>query len=327
MSAPTLAVEQLVVHFNTDRFLRAGEPVRAVDGVDLAVNRGEVLAIVGESGSGKTTLTRCVLGLQEPTAGRVNVDGVDVTSGRARDRRLARRHIQPVFQDPYSSLDPRWPIVRSVREALDVHGIGTDAERERRARELLERVGLPGALGDRRPHELSGGQRQRACIAAALAPEPALLIADEPVTALDVSVQAQILNLLYEIQQDLGLTVLLIAHDLSVVAHISDRIAVMYLGRIVEVGTTAEVFDSPRHPYTQALLAASPEPDPDRANRATALRGEPPSPIDLPSGCRFNPRCRHRVDECVRVEPLLRELEPGHEVACHVAPAPASQSV
>jgi ABC-type oligopeptide transport system ATPase subunit len=265
MAEPLLQIEGLVKHYPGDGLLRAGEPVRAVDGVDLEVAPGEVLAIVGESGSGKSTLTRCVLGLDRPTSGRILFEGVDLARAGRAERMRVRRRVQPVFQDPYSSLDPRWPTLRSVREALDVHRIGSPDERDRRARELLERVGLPGSFAVRRPHELSGGQRQRVCIAAALAPEPALLIADEAVTALDVSVQAQILNLMHDIQQDMGLAVLFVAHDLSVVAHVSDRIAVMYRGSIVELGTTDEVFDAPQDPYTRSLLAAVPSAAPTAA--------------------------------------------------------------
>jgi ABC-type glutathione transport system ATPase component len=264
---PLLSIEGLVKHFRSDGLLRSGEPVRAVDGVELAVQPGEVLAIVGESGSGKSTLTRCVLGLERPTGGRILFDGIEVAQAGRAARRRQRRGMQPVFQDPYSSLDPRWPVRRSVRETLDVHRIGTPAERDWRVLQLLERVGLPGSFSDRRPHELSGGQRQRVCIAAALAPEPKLLVADEAVTALDVSVQAQILNLVHDIQQEMGLAVLFVAHDLSVVAHVSDRIAVMYRGKIVELGTTDDIFDSPTDPYTRSLLAASPSADPTAARR------------------------------------------------------------
>jgi ABC-type glutathione transport system ATPase component len=265
---PLLGVDGLVKHFrSSDGLLRSGQPVRAVDGVDLAVHPGEVLAIVGESGCGKSTLIRCALGLERPTRGRILFDGIDLArAGRDAWRRV-RRGMQPVFQDPYSSLDPRWQVRRSVRETLDVHRIGAPAERDMRVRELLERVGLPGSFADRRPDQLSGGQRQRVCIAAALAPEPKLLVADEAVTALDVSVQAQILNLVHDIQQDMGLAVLFVAHDLSVVAHVSDRIAVMYGGRIVELGTTDEIFDSAVDPYTRSLLAASPHAAPTAAMR------------------------------------------------------------
>jgi ABC-type glutathione transport system ATPase component len=232
--------------------------VTALAGVDLTVNRGEVVSLVGESGSGKTTLARCVLGLERPDRGMVVFDGIEVAHARGEARGAIRRGMQPIFQDPYSSLDPRWSVQRTVREALDAQGIGNRGERAGVAAELLERVGLPSRFGDRRPAELSSGQRQRVCIAAALASRPRLLVADEPVTALDVSIQAQVLNLLHEIQRDLGLAVLMIAHDLGVVAHISHRIAVMYRGRIVEQGNTSDVYTRPADPYTRALLAARP---------------------------------------------------------------------
>jgi peptide/nickel transport system ATP-binding protein/oligopeptide transport system ATP-binding protein len=228
--------------------------------------------------------------------------------------------VQPVFQDPYSSLDPRWTVARTVREALDAQSIGDRSQRDRRVRDVLDRVGLPARFADRRPRELSGGQRQRVGIAAALASEPKLLIADEPVTALDVSVQAQVLNLLFEIQRDLGLGILLVAHDLAVVAHISDRVAVMYLGRIVEEGRKDVVFGAPRHPYTHALLAASPQPDPDRRPAGDAIRGELMSTTHPAEGCRFRPRCRHAVAACATVDPGLDPLSDDHAAACHVLP-------
>jgi ABC-type glutathione transport system ATPase component len=259
---PLLEIRGLEKRFGSEGALTRREPIRAVDGVDLELRRGEVLALVGESGSGKSTLARCALGLERPSAGSVLFDGIDVWGARREAGRRFRREVQPVFQDPYSSLDPRWTVSRSVREALDAQGIGSREERDRRVREVLDRVGLPGRFAHRRPRELSGGQRQRVCIAAALAPRPRLLIADEPVTALDLSVQAQVLNLLHEIQRDLGLSILLVAHDLAVVAHISDRVAVMHRGRIVEEGPKERVFGSPTDPYTRALLAASPSVDP-----------------------------------------------------------------
>lgn len=258
MSTPLLEVSGLVKRFVARSGVGRRRIVEAVRGVDLTVAPGEIVAVVGESGSGKTTLARCVLALERPTAGTIRFDGVDVHRAGRRALAAVRRRMQPVFQDPYSSLDPRWTVDRSVREALDVHRIGTPAERAARVREVLERVGLPARFADRRPHELSGGQRQRVGIAAALAPRPDLLVADEPVTALDVSVQAQVLNLLHEIQRDLGLAILFIAHDLSVVEHFSDRVAVMYQGRIVESGATSAVFEHPADSYTQALLEAVP---------------------------------------------------------------------
>ena len=257
-AAPLLVVQGLTRSFGHAGLLRRGTVVPAVAGVDLTVEAGEVVSLVGESGSGKTTLSRCILGLDRPSAGSVRFDGVDVARAGRSERRRVLRGMQPIFQDPYASLDPRWTVAQSVAEALDAQGIGTAATRRARVAELLSRVGLPARFADRRPADLSGGQRQRVCIAAALAPAPRLLVADEPVTALDVSVQAQVLNLLREIQRDLGLAILLVAHDLGVVGHLSDRVAVMRAGRIVEAGTRDAVFDAPQHPYTQALLDARP---------------------------------------------------------------------
>jgi oligopeptide transport system ATP-binding protein len=323
---PLLRVEGLVKRFAVGSGTwRRGAHVHAVDGVDLDVAPGEVLAIVGESGSGKTTLARCILRLIDPTAGRILFDGLDVTAIRGRDLGLFRQRVQPVFQDPFSSLDPRWTVGRSVREALDAHAIGTKQERAARVAHLLDRVGLSAALAGRRPHELSGGQRQRVGIAAALAPAPDLIVADEPVSALDVSVQAQVLNLLSELQRDLGLAIVFVAHDLSVVEHISHRVAVMYLGRIVETGPTTAVFRDPRHPYTTALLEAIPLPDPSRRLRPPALAGEIPSPISPPSGCRFHPRCPVAISRCIDDDPEMTDFGGGHMAACHVARARLDQ--
>jgi oligopeptide/dipeptide ABC transporter ATP-binding protein len=321
-TGPILRVDGLVKHFPAGRGLFAGRAVvHAVDGVDLEVHPGEVLAVVGESGSGKSTLARCVLRLINPTRGRIVFEGEDVTRMDGRSLATFRQRVQPVFQDPYSSLDPRWRVERSIREALDAYGIGTPSERHDRVFDLLERVGLDPSLAGRRPHELSGGQRQRVGIAAALAPSPRLVVADEPVSALDVSVQAQVLNLLAELQRDLGLAMLFVAHDLAVVRHISHRVAVMYLGVIVEHGTTERVFSDPRHPYTQALLEAIPYPDPTRRLRPAGLRGEIPSPISPPSGCRFRTRCPVAIDRCRSEVPEMTRFGPGHEAACHVARA------
>ncbi len=300
--------------------------VQAVSGVDLDVRPGEILSVVGESGSGKSTLARCIVGLTEPTAGVVRFAGTDTASLSRRERDGFRRRVQPVFQDPFSSLDPRWTVERCVREALDAHRIGTAGDRRTRVRELLDQVGLSERLAERLPAELSGGQRQRVGIAAALALEPDLLVADEPVSALDVSVQAQILNLLAGLQRDLGLSILFVAHDLSVVEHISHRIAVMYLGRIVEVGETRDVFGDPRHPYTRALVQAIPHPDPARRLEHSPLAGEIPSPLSPPPGCHFHPRCPVGVPACRTVEPALLELTPGRRTACHVAAAAAGLS-
>ncbi len=319
-SQALLEVRGLVKHFPAERGLLGGRAVvHAIDGVDLDVRPGEVLAVVGESGSGKSTLARCVLRLVEPTAGTIAFDGEDVT--RIRGARLARfrQRVQPVFQDPFSSLDPRWRVGRSVREALDAFGIGTRDEREARVHDLLDRVGLSPVLAARRPHELSGGQRQRVGIAAALAPAPDLIVADEPVSSLDVSVQAQVLNLLAELQRDLGLAIVFVAHDLAVVEHLSHRVAVMYLGKVVELGSTEQVFRRPRHPYTKALLDAIPYPDPTRRVRAPGLEGEIPSPIMPPAGCRFHTRCPVAIDRCRSDEPAFTQFDDGHVAACHVA--------
>jgi oligopeptide/dipeptide ABC transporter ATP-binding protein len=319
---PLLRVRGLVKHFPADRGLLGGRAVvHAVDGVDLDVHPGEVLAVVGESGSGKSTLARCVLGLVRPTSGTIEFDGEDVTGAAGARLGRFRQRVQPVFQDPFSSLDPRWRVGKSVREALDAFGIGSKDEREARTRDLLDRVGLNPALAERRPHELSGGQRQRVGIAAALAPGPDLLVADEPVSALDVSVQAQVLNLLDELQRSLGLAILFVAHDLAVVKHISHRVAVMYLGMIVEQGTTEQVFRDPRHPYTRALLEAIPYPDPARRVQAEPLHGEMPSSISPPPGCRFHTRCPVAIERCRIDEPAFTEFGDGHLAACHVARA------
>ena len=323
---PLLHVEGLVKLFPVrSGLLRRGAQLHAVEGVSLHVAQGEVLAVVGESGSGKSTLARCILRLIDPTAGRVVFDGEDVTAMSGRKLNGFRQRVQPVFQDPFSSLDPRWTVGRSVREALDAHAIGTNDERDARVADLLDRVGLSPGLAARRPHELSGGQRQRVGIAAALAPSPALIVADEPVSALDVSVQAQVLNLLAELQRDLQLAILFVAHDLAVVEHISHRVAVMYLGRIVETGTTEAVFRDPKHPYTQALLAAIPLPDPSRRLRAPDLRGEIPSPITPPSGCRFHTRCPVAIARCAREDPEMTDFGNGHVAACHIARARREQ--
>jgi oligopeptide/dipeptide ABC transporter ATP-binding protein len=323
---PLLHVEGLVKRFPVrSGIFRRGAQLHAVEGVDLDVARGEVLAVVGESGSGKSTLARCILRLIDPTAGQVVFDGEDVTAMTGRTLNRFRQRVQPVFQDPFSSLDPRWTVGRSVREALDAHAIGTKLEREARVADLLDRVGLSPELAARRPHELSGGQRQRVGIAAALAPSPVLIVADEPVSALDVSVQAQVLNLLAELQRDLQLAILFVAHDLSVVEHISHRVAVMYLGRIVETGTTEAVFRDPQHPYTQALLAAIPLPDPLQRLRPPELRGEIPSPISPPSGCRFHTRCPVAIALCAEEDPEMTDFGNGHLAACHIARARREQ--
>ena len=307
-----LEVDGLVKHFPA----RGGGVVHAVDGVSFAVGAGETLGIVGESGSGKSTVARLVLRLLDPTSGTIRVDGDDIARASRRELRALRRRVQIVFQDPYSSLDPRMTAQAIVAEPLRI--AGRSKEIGRRVAEVFALVGLGPEHESRFPHELSGGQRQRVGIARALVVEPELLVLDEPVSALDGSIQAQILNLLVDLQARLGLAYLFIAHDLAVVRHLADRIAVMHLGRVVETGTAGEIFASASHPYTQALLSASPEPDPEveRARQRIVLRGELPSAQDPPSGCRFRTRCWNAVDECAVAEPELVDRGQGHPVAC-----------
>ncbi len=314
-------VEGLVKHYESRGFLQAKRPpVRAVDGVSFTIGRGETLALVGESGCGKTTVGRTLLRLQEPTAGRVSFDGADLHSLGATELRAMRRKLQIIFQDPYSSLDPRMTVGDSVAEGIEIHALARGAEVRRRVEALLAEVGLDPSYADRYPHEFSGGQRQRIGIARALAVEPAFIVCDEPVSALDVSVQAQVLNLLADLQRSRGLSYLFIAHDLAVVRQLAHRVAVMYLGRIVEIGTTEEVLGRPRHPYTQALLSAVPEPDPTTKRTRLVLAGEPPSPSAPPPGCPFHPRCFHpkRDARCSTERPELRTLGTA-KAACHYA--------
>jgi oligopeptide/dipeptide ABC transporter ATP-binding protein len=315
-----LEVRGLRKHFPIRRGLLAREvgAIRAVDGVSFWVERGRTLGLVGESGSGKTTTGRTLLRLIEPTAGTALFDGEDIfTLGRRELRRL-RRRAQIVFQDPYGSLNPRMTAGDMLREVLSVHGLAHGRAAERRVRELLEVVGLLPAHADRYPHEFSGGQRQRIGIARALSVEPDFMVCDEPVSALDVSVQAQVLNLLQDLQQRLGLSYLFIAHDLGVVEHISDQIAVMYLGRIVELGATAQVIASPRHPYTRALLSSVPHPETERPGKRIVLRGDVPNPADPPPGCPFHPRCQHPLKDmdCAVMVPPLAEKAQLHFAAC-----------
>ncbi|MBW3665089.1 MAG: ABC transporter ATP-binding protein [Actinobacteria bacterium] len=322
MSEPLLSVDDLTVHFpvhGPGLVRRRAGTVRAVDGVSFEVRRGETLGLVGESGCGKTTTGLALLRLVEPTRGRIVFDGTHVTDLGRGELRDLRRRMAMIFQDPYASLDPRMSIGDNVREALVIHGLHAGRRRERVA-ELLELVGLNPDYVDRYPHEFSGGQRQRVGIARALAVEPDFIVADEPIAALDVSIQAQVMNLLKRLQRELDLTYLLIAHDLAAVQHLSDRIAVMYLGRIVEVANRRDVHRDPQHPYTRALLSAIPVPSParERERRRILLHGELPSPQDPPSGCNFRTRCPEVFEPCDRVDPALQELSRGHRCACHL---------
>jgi oligopeptide transport system ATP-binding protein len=328
MRAPTtdaatlLEVKGLRMHFPVTEGILArrmiGE-VKAVDGVDFTLRRGETLGLVGESGCGKTTTGRCILRLERPTAGEIVYDGVDLAKLKHKELLAMRRRIQVIFQDPYSSLNPRMKVGAIIAEPMKVHAIEPDAARRAaRVRELLATCGLDPNFADRYPHEMSGGQRQRVGIARALALDPEFIICDEAVSALDVSIQAQIVNLLEHLRERFGLTYLFIAHDLSVVRHLCQRVAVMYLGRIVELADCDELFDNALHPYTRALLDSVPVPDPSvEAGRSfRPVKGEVPSPINPPSGCVFHPRCPIAVESCSRMRPELRELRPGHWVAC-----------
>ena len=324
MSDVLLDVRNLVKHFTVGGGLFGGPPglVRAVEGVSFTLNRGETLGLVGESGCGKTTTGRCILQLERPTSGQVLFEGRDLTTLDQSELRAVRRRVQVIFQDPYSSLNPRMTVGEIIGEPLGVHGLvkGAGARRDR-VRDLLRHVGLLPQHAGRYPHQMSGGQRQRVGIARALAMEPALIICDEPVSALDVSIQAQIINLLEDLQAEFGLTYLFIAHDLAVVRHISDRVAVMYLGKIVEMADRKTLYDDPLHPYTRALLSAVPIPDPELEARRerVVLRGEVPSPLNPPPGCVFHPRCPIAIDRCRQVVPELREVKPGHWGACLLA--------
>jgi oligopeptide transport system ATP-binding protein len=321
-SETLVEVDRLVKHFPVRGgvFRTVQDWVQAVDGVSLHIYRGETLGLVGESGCGKTTLGRSILRLVEPTDGQVLFEGEDVTSLNHQALKRVRRDMQIIFQDPYASLDPRLPIGASIAEGLAVHGIGDARERRERVSAILEKVGLPPEYGKRLPNAFSGGQRQRIGIARALVLQPKFVVCDEPVSALDVSIQSQVLNLLRAVQREFGLTYLFVAHDLSVVEHISDRVAVMYLGRIVEVARRGDLYANPRHPYTEALMSAIPAPNPSARRERILLKGDVPSPIHPPSGCRFHPRCPIAEDICkVRTPELLPVAgDEGHAVACHL---------
>jgi oligopeptide/dipeptide ABC transporter ATP-binding protein len=322
MSDALFSLRGLVKHFpvRSGVLRRVTSHVRAIDGIDLDVERGETLGLVGESGSGKSTTARVALRLLEPTAGSITFDGTDLTTLNRNALRAMRRRIQLIFQDPYASLSPRLTVARIVGEPLMAHDRMSAGDRDARVAEVLDQVGLDSSMLDRYPYEFSGGQRQRVAIARALALEPDLVVCDEPVSALDVSIQSQVVNLLADLQERLGLAYLFISHDLAVVRHVSDRIAVMYLGRIVEEGPAAQVHDAPTHPYTEALLSAIPVPHPatQRARDRIVLRGDVPSPIAPPAGCRFHPRCPHAMDICKHVDPPRFDLPDGGHVHCHL---------
>jgi oligopeptide transport system ATP-binding protein len=311
--AELVEVRDLVKHFPIEG---SDDVVRAVDGVSFSILQGETLGLVGESGCGKSTVGRCMLRLHQPSGGEILFEGKDITHLPSAEMQALRREMQIIFQDPYASLNPRLSILSIVSEPLKIHGIGSKQERRERVGDLLAKVGLDPKYMNRYPHEFSGGQRQRIGIARALALNPKLIICDEPVSALDVSVQAQVVNLLQDLQLDFGLTYLFISHGLAVVEHISNRVAVMYLGKIVEIADAASLYEDPLHPYTKALLSAIPVPDPTRKRERIVLTGDVPTPIDPPSGCRFRTRCPWAIDECAQVVPELREIRPGHFAAC-----------
>jgi oligopeptide transport system ATP-binding protein len=324
MSAPAVfvSVQELTKYFPVKQgilFDRTASAVKAVDGISFDIYKGETLGLVGESGCGKTTAGRTILQLYRPTSGRVYLDGNELTSMGGSQLRKMRRRMQMIFQDPFASLNPRQTISRIISEPMRVHKLRSHAEQMTRVEELLELVQLNPGYVNRYPHEFSGGQRQRVGIARALASDPEFIVCDEPISALDVSIQAQIVNLLEELQDRLNLTYLFIAHDLSMVRHICDRVAVMYLGIMVELAGRTDLYTAPLHPYSQALLSAVPIPDPKktRARRRTILKGDPPSPVNPPSGCRFHPRCPIADAQCAKARPEWREVAPDHWVACH----------
>lgn len=323
-TGPVLEVRDLVKHYPVKGGLFAEKKVvHALDGVSLSINRGETLALVGESGCGKSTLARCLMRLEEPTSGSITLGGQDITQLHGRALRPLRRAMQIVFQDPYASLNPRWSIASLIGDPMRLHGLGDRRDRRKRVAELLETVGLREEFMSRYPHELSGGQRQRVAIARALAVQPEVIICDEPVSALDVSIQAQVINLLKTLQREFGIAYLFISHDLSLVKHISDRVAVMYLGQIVETADARQIRDKVMHPYSQALFSAAPAADPNAASRKRCiiLAGDVPSPVDPPSGCRFHTRCPYSKDICGSEAPELRAVA-DRQVRCHFAGEP-----
>jgi oligopeptide/dipeptide ABC transporter ATP-binding protein len=318
--APLLSAANLVRHFRSGRrfSFSSRKAVRAVDGLSFNLWRGDTLGLVGESGSGKSTVGRLVLGIDRPTAGDIRFEGRDIQRLAPKQWRSLRRDMQMIFQDPLGSLDPRMTVGSQIREPLDIHGLESVPMRDERVDEMLQLVGLSRATRTRYPHELSGGQQQRVVVARALIMRPKLVVCDEPVSSVDVSIQAQIINLLVELRAKLGLTYLFISHDLKVVRHISNRVAVMYLGKLVETGERKVIFEKPLHPYTQALISAIPVPVPELKRERIILAGEPPSPVAPPSGCRFHTRCPYAMARCREREPLLKAVGPSQEVACHL---------
>lgn len=319
---PLIEIKNLKKYFPIKKglFNKVVGNVKAVDDVSFTINKGETLGIVGESGCGKTTTGRTIIKLYEPTSGEILVEGTDIAKYTPNQMKDYRRKMQMIFQDPYASLNSRMTVGDIIGEAIDIHNLMKGKEKQERIQYLLNRVGLNSDHANRYPHEFSGGQRQRVGIARALAVEPEFIICDEPISALDVSIQAQVVNMLEELQDDLGLTYLFIAHDLSMVKHISNRIGVMYLGKLVEIGTSNDVYTKPLHPYTKALLSAIPVPDPDEAaaNQRIVLEGDIPSPIDPPPGCRFKNRCRYAKPICSEIDPEMKDLGNGHFAACHL---------